>query len=142
MATAKIIVHIHALAVVLSLLGFILRGVWMLKESPMLRARWVRITPHVVDTVLLVSALIAAWLIYWQHGVHPNFLTVKIVGLILYIGLGLVALRFGKTKAIRASAWALAILLFLYLMMVGGKKTANPFESAHVVPSTTQEQTG
>jgi len=45
-----------------------------------------------------------------------------------------VALRFGKTKAIRASAWALAIVLFLYLMMVGGKKTAMPF-AAHPLPT-------
>ncbi|HHO70102.1 MAG TPA: regulator SirB [Halothiobacillus sp.] len=134
MATAKIFVHIHALTVVLSLIGFVLRGIWMLKDSPMLKAKWVRITPHMVDTLLLVSALIAAYLLYWQYGVHPDFLTVKTIGTLVYIGLGFVALRFGKTKAIRASAWALAIVLFLYLMTVSSTKSAMPF-TAHAPPT-------
>jgi len=80
----------------------------------------VKITPHVVDTVLLVSALVAAWLLFWRHGAHPDFLTVKIVGLIVYIGLGLVALRFGKSRGLRVSAWLLAILVFVYVAVVGG----------------------
>ena len=123
MAQASFWIHLHALAVVLSLTGFVIRGIWMLADSPMLRKKWVKITPHVVDTVLLVSALVAAWLLFWQHGVHPSFITVKIVGLIVYIGLGLVALRFGRTRGLRASAWVLAILVFLYVAAVGAAHT-------------------
>ncbi|MFA7522213.1 MAG: SirB2 family protein [Halothiobacillaceae bacterium] len=119
MSQASFWIHLHALAVVLSLLGFIVRGGWMLAGSSMLTRKWVRITPHVVDTVLLVSALVAAWLLFWRHGVHPQFLTVKIVGLVVYIGLGLVALRFGRSRGMRASAWILAILVFLYVAAVG-----------------------
>lgn len=119
MAQASFWIHLHALAAILSLTGFIIRGIWMLVDSPKLRKKWVKITPHVVDTVLLVSALVAAYLLFWQNGVHPDFITVKIVGLIVYIGLGLVALRFGKTRGLRASAWLLAILVFLYVAAVG-----------------------
>ena len=119
MAEASFWIHLHALAVVLSLIGFVTRGTWMLAGSAMLGRKWVKITPHVVDTVLLVSALVAAWLLFWRHGAHPDFLTVKIVGLIVYIGLGLVALRFGKSRGLRASAWLLAILVFAYVAVVG-----------------------
>ncbi|MFP4640062.1 MAG: SirB2 family protein [Guyparkeria sp.] len=123
MAQASFWIHLHALAVVLSLTGFVIRGIWMLADSPMLRKKWVKITPHVVDTVLLVSALAAAWLLFWSNGAHPSFITVKIVGLIVYIGLGLVAMRFGRTRGLRASAWVLAILVFLYVAAVGVANT-------------------
>ncbi|MDD4966696.1 SirB2 family protein [Halothiobacillus sp.] len=130
MTIAQLSVHIHGLAVVLSLIGFILRGIWMLQDSPRLKARWVRITPHIVDTVLLLSALIASYLMFWRYGVNPDYVTVMIVGLIVYIVLGLFALRLGKTKAIRASAWVLAIAVFLYISAAGALKTATPFLSA------------
>ncbi|HEY5307039.1 MAG TPA: SirB2 family protein, partial [Casimicrobiaceae bacterium] len=53
--------HLHVSAVVVSLALFTLRGAWMLAESDKLRERWVRIVPHVVDTLLLLSALWLAW---------------------------------------------------------------------------------
>ncbi len=127
MSTAQIFVHIHGLAVVLSLIGFILRGIWMLGDSPRLKAKWVKITPHVVDTILLLSALVASYLLFWRYGANPSYVTVMIVGLVVYIGLGLVALRLGKTKAIRASAWVLAILVFVYISAAGAMKTPTPF---------------
>ncbi|WP_407276080.1 SirB2 family protein [Halothiobacillus sp. DCM-1] len=127
MNTAQIFVHIHGLAVVLSLLGFITRGIWMLGDSPRLQAKWVKITPHIVDTILLLSALVASYLLFWRYGANPAYVTVMIVGLVVYIGLGLVALRLGKTKAIRASAWVLAILVFLYISAAGAMKTPTPF---------------
>ena len=130
MTTAQIFVHIHGLAVVLSLIGFITRGIWMLKDSPRLKAKWVKITPHVIDTVLLLSALVASYLLFWQYGANPAYVTVMIVGLVVYIGLGLVALRLGKTKAVRASAWVLAIIVFLYISAAGAMKTPTPFTSA------------
>lgn len=138
MTIAQISVHVHGLTVLLSLVGFILRGIWMLKSSPMLQARWVKITPHVVDTLLLVSGVLAAYLMFWRHGVNPDYVTVMIVGLLVYIVLGLFALKLGKTKAVRASAWVAAIVLFLYISAAGGMKTATPFMAAPVaVPAGT-----
>lgn len=120
-------VKIHALAVILSLLGFVTRGIWMLQDSPRLQAKWVKISPHVVDTVLLASALVASWQLFWQHGLHPDFLTVKLVGLGLYVVLGTMALKRGRTKAIRATFWGLSLLLYGYLMAVGVTMDPNPF---------------
>jgi uncharacterized membrane protein SirB2 len=123
------IIHLHGLFVILSLIGFITRGYWMLRDCPALHARWVKITPHVIDTLLLITALWAAWVMFWSNGAHPTFLTVKIVGLIAYIVLGTVALKRGRTKAIRTGAFVAAIALFVYLMAVGKTMQVIPFAS-------------
>lgn len=128
MSTSTII-HLHGLFVILSLIGFITRGYWMLRECPALQARWVKIAPHIIDTLLLLTALWAAWVMFWSNGVHPAFLTVKIVGLIAYIALGMIALKRGKTKAIRAGAFVAAIAVFVYLMAVGKTMQVIPFTS-------------
>ncbi|MEW6446459.1 MAG: SirB2 family protein [Pseudomonadota bacterium] len=121
------IIHLHGLFVVLSLIGFVTRGWWMLRDCPALHTRWVKIAPHVIDTLLLVTALWAAWAIFWSNGAHPAFLTVKIIGLIAYIGLGMIALKRGRTKAIRATAFVAALLVFVYLMAVGKTMQVIPF---------------
>jgi len=123
------IVHLHGLFVTLSLIGFVTRGYWMLRECPALQARWVKIAPHVIDTLLLVTALWAAWVMFWSNGMHPAFLTVKIVGLIAYIVLGTIALKRGKTKAIRVGAFAAALAVFVYLIAVGKTMQVIPFAS-------------
>jgi uncharacterized membrane protein SirB2 len=123
------IVHLHGLFVILSLIGFVTRGYWMLRECPTLQARWVKITPHIIDTLLLVTALWAAWLIFWSKGIHPDFITVKIIGLLAYIGLGVIALKRGKTKATRALAWLAALAIYGYLIAVGITMHALPFGS-------------
>ena len=53
--------QLHVACVALSLAGFAARGALMLAGSPLLNARWVRVAPHVVDTVLLASAIWLAW---------------------------------------------------------------------------------
>ena len=52
---------VHVGAAALSIAGFALRGAWMLRSPQRLSERWVRIVPHVIDTVLLASALWLAW---------------------------------------------------------------------------------
>ena len=121
------IVHLHGLFVILSLLLFSLRGYWMLRECPALQARWVKIAPHIVDTLLLITALWAAWLMFWSHGTHPAFITVKIIGLIAYIVLGLFALKLGKTKTVRLLAFIAALAVYAYLIAVGITMRVLPF---------------
>ncbi len=60
METFLVVKWIHVTAAFVSVGGFVLRGVWMLENSPLFSRRWVRIAPHVVDTVLLASAIALA----------------------------------------------------------------------------------
>lgn len=92
--------HLHLTTIVLSFTLFVLRGIWMLLDSPWLQRRWVRIAPHVIDTILLASA-IGLVLILKQYPFVHGWVTAKVLGLIVYIILGSVALRYGPTKLIR-----------------------------------------
>ena len=113
--------QIHVVAVVISVLGFMLRGWWMMSSSPLLQHRLTRVLPHVVDTVLLLSALVLAAMISQYPFVAP-WVTAKVLGLLLYIGLGMVALRRGPTLAIRVSAWAAALVVYAWIASVATSK--------------------
>lgn len=108
---------LHELCALASFALFVLRGVWMLRSSPQLSRRWVRFLPHVIDTVLLASA-IALTLMLQQYPLTHAWLSAKLVALLLYIGLGLVALRYGRTRRVRAAAWIGALAVFLYIVSV------------------------
>jgi len=109
--------HLHVSCVVLSGSGFFLRGVWMLRESPLLQRRWVRVAPHLIDSLLLGSAISMA-VISAQYPFAQGWLTAKLVGLLVYIGCGSVALKRGKTKALRSAFFVLALAAFLYIVSV------------------------
>ena len=79
-----ILKSIHVTCVALSYSLFFLRGVWMLRDSPALQQRWVKIAPHTVDSVLLASAIALAWQLGISPLTHP-WLAAKIVALLLYI---------------------------------------------------------
>lgn len=96
---------------------FILRGLWMLQDALVTRGPWVRIVPHVIDTLLLASA-IAMVVISHQYPLYESWLTAKVLALLLYIVLGMVALKRGKTKTVRAAAWLAAVATFAYIVAV------------------------
>jgi uncharacterized membrane protein SirB2 len=108
---------IHIAAVCLSGSFFLLRGIWMIQENTLLEKKIVRIAPHVIDTVLLVSGVVLAVLVQQYPGVD-SWLTVKVLALIAYIVLGVFALRRGKTKTARVSYMAAAIAVFGFMVSV------------------------
>jgi uncharacterized membrane protein SirB2 len=107
--------HLHMGCAALSGALFLLRGIWMLRASPMLQRRWVRVLPHLVDTTLLSSALV---LVFWsgQYPFAQPWLGAKVCALVLYIVLGTVALKRGRTPQVRALAFGAAVLTFLYIV--------------------------
>jgi uncharacterized membrane protein SirB2 len=109
--------HLHVTCVVISGLGFCLRGWWMLSGSPLLQARLTRVVPHLVDTLLLGSALIMAWL-SGQYPFAQNWLTAKLIGLVAYVLCGTMALKRGKTPRQRLVFLVLALAAFAYIVSV------------------------
>jgi uncharacterized membrane protein SirB2 len=114
---------LHVSAATLSLALFVLRGAWMLLDSPRLRDRWVRVVPHVVDTVFLAAGIALAVRIQQYPFVH-GWLTVKVFALIAYIVLGTIALKRGRTRAIRAVAFVGALAVFAYIVGVARTRHA------------------
>ena len=107
----------HISCVAISYVMFVLRGIWMMRESALLQRRWVKIVPHLVDTLLLASAVALAVMSH-QYPLSNGWLTAKIVGLLIYIGLGTVALKRGKTRRTRVTAWLAAQAVFFYIVAV------------------------
>ena len=122
-ATLKLI---HMTAVVLSGAGFFARGVGMLNDAAWVKHRIAKTLPHLVDTVLIVSALWLVWILRLTPTNAP-WIGAKIAGLFVYIGIGMVALRFGRTKTVRAIAWLLALLTFAYIVSVAITKDPRGF---------------
>ena len=120
--------HLHITCVALSYSLFFLRGIWMLHDSSLLQQRWVRIAPHMIDTLLLASAIALAW----QLGISPlaaPWLGAKIVALLFYIVIGAYALKRGRTKRIRLIAWLAAQMVFFYIVSVAVTHDPAPWQT-------------
>ena len=124
--TYLLLKYLHVSCVVLSISGFLVRGVWMMRESPWLQKKWVRVAPHIIDTILLGSAILLTIQIQ-QYPFVQNWLTAKVLALVAYIVIGAIGLKYGSTKKIRVSAWLVAIALFLYIVLVALTHQVLPF---------------
>src|SRR5690554_1964611 len=102
--------HLHITFALLAFLSFFIRGIWMWHSSPLLQKRFVKILPHIIDTLLLISALILVAHLRLTPGANP-WLLAKIIALVLYIGLGVVALKHAQAE-VRKLAWVAALLVF------------------------------
>lgn len=117
-------IHVSCAALTASL--FVLRGYWMLRRSPRLELRWVKVVPHLVDTVLLLSAAALALTIH-QYPFVNSWLTAKLLALFAYIGLGTLALKRGRTRQIRTVSLAFALFALGYIVAVAFTKTPTPW---------------
>ena len=115
--------HFHMTMAGLSGSLFLLRGIWMATRPARLERGWVKWLPHLVDTLLLGSAIgLALW--SRQYPGEQAWLTAKIVALVVYIMLGMVALKRGRTLKIRLLALLGALAAFAYI--VGCATTRDP----------------
>lgn len=122
----SIIKHLHMLLAVISILGFITRGILKFRNSSLLNRKWIKITPHVIDTFLLCFGVYLAISIGANLGNSP-WIIAKVIGLIAYIGFGLITLRFAKSTQTRVIAFILAIASFIYILLVARAHSPMPF---------------
>lgn len=108
--------HLHVTAAVLSIAFFTIRAYWSVTGSGMLQWRFVKIAPHIVDTVLLACGVILAFML-GSAGWQP-WIWAKLIALLLYIGVGTIAIKRGKTPAARGFAALLAMAVFFYIVGV------------------------
>jgi uncharacterized membrane protein SirB2 len=107
--------HLHVTAAALSILFFIIRVGWSVRESPRLGHRWVKVVPHLIDTLLLLLGVtLMVLLSMWPHQ-HP-WLAAKLIALLAYIGLGTVAIKRGRTPFTRGMAALAAVAVFAYML--------------------------
>ena len=117
---------IHMSTAFISISLFMLRGFWVFRESAKDKERmtkkWVKILPHVNDTVLLITAVFLAMGIH-QYPFTHDWLTVKLIALFVYIVLGMFALKRAKELKNKVVFFILALLTFSYIVGVALTRT-------------------
>jgi uncharacterized membrane protein SirB2 len=108
---------LHLLLVLLSVGLFVFRGTLMIVDSALLASRVLRILPHVIDVFLLASAVWLVLLLRQYPFVH-GWITAKVLGVVIYIVLGSIALRRGRTRRTRIMALVGALLTIIYIIGV------------------------
>ena len=96
---------------------FFVRGCMMLAGLPTANHIALRRISVVIDSLLLAAAITLTTIIH-QYPFVQAWLTVKLALLVVYIVLGVFALRRGRTRAIRATCFAAAMIVFLFIVSV------------------------
>jgi uncharacterized membrane protein SirB2 len=117
---------LHVACVMTTFALFFLRGVWMIAGSRLLQQRWVRIVPHVNDTVLLAAAITLAVML-GQYPLVNAWLTAKVCGLVAYIVLGTLAMKPQRPRRLRIFFWIAAQGVFFYIVAVALTHSALPW---------------
>jgi uncharacterized membrane protein SirB2 len=120
--TYLLIKSLHTLTALATILGFMLRGYWMMTQSDKLQLKITRIAPHIVDTAFLLSGVAMVWILQLNAFSQP-WLIAKFTGLIIYIVVGAIAIKRGPTLQIRIIAFVSALAVFAYIIGVAISKS-------------------
>ncbi len=97
------------------------RGLWIVATRRGLW-RWLRIVPHLIDTLLLASGLTLAFIIHQYPFFNSGWLTAKVIGLVVYIALGMLLFRGVDSRCARTLTGLAALLVFAYIVGVAVSK--------------------
>jgi uncharacterized membrane protein SirB2 len=125
----RIVIVVKALHIALAYLtvaGFVIRGFWTLADSPLREERWVRIAPHVVDTLLLSLGVVLA--IRLQVSPFSGWLAAKLLGLLAYVGFGTVTMR-ARSRTVKVAGFVGALASVVYIFAVAVSRSPWPFPS-------------
>ena len=118
--------HLHVTMAALTIAGFVTRAIWAWRAPRLLQLPPVRVLPHVVDTLLLASA-IGLLFAYGWNPLAQGWLVAKIGLLLLYIALGMAALKPWFTPPARAAAFAGAVAVFGWIVAIALAHRFVPF---------------
>jgi uncharacterized membrane protein SirB2 len=125
------LIQLHVLFVLLSGFGFFMRGIGHLRGEAWVQKKLVRILPHIVDTGLLVTAI--ALLVTMEISPLTDWVLAKIIALLVYIFLGVMAFRVAKTIKAKALFWLAALIVFAYMFAVAKTYSVFPWIPAVAV---------
>ncbi|HEY0939721.1 MAG TPA: SirB2 family protein [Steroidobacter sp.] len=108
---------VHVAAVIASGSLFLLRGAALHAGMTWVMAAPLRYLSYAIDTTLLTAALMLATVLHQYPFVH-SWLTVKVLLLVVYIGLGSFALKRGSTRKTRVLCWLAALLVYVFIISV------------------------
>ena len=104
---------------------FFVRGFWLINNSRQLSLPGIGVIPHVVDSILLLSA-IGLVVLTNQYPGEQTWLNAKLIALVVYILLGISAFRWCRKRTTKLVAWLFAQLVFFYIVFVALTRTIYP----------------
>ncbi len=113
----------HVVLAIVTFSGFLIRAWWAYTESLRLERTLVRVLPHVIDTLFLLSGIALIVMASWPVLESP-WLLAKFAGLLAYILFGTVAIRRGRSRRVRLAAATGAIVAFVYVTGAAVLKSA------------------
>ena len=114
----------HLTFIMLSLFSFIGRVILSETRPDILKQKSLKIAPHVIDTLLLVSGILLVIQGQWLSAEY-GWIVAKIIALLAYVGLGVVVMH--NRGTVRWLAFAGAMVCFAYIGMVAVTKHAGFF---------------
>jgi len=117
---------VHVSCALLSITGFLGRSFLKFTQAKSLQQRWLKVTPHVIDTLLLASGVVLV-ILTRQYPFVATWITAKLLTLVLYIVFGLYTFRFAKTRIQLGGGFIGACLSFSYIIAVAFTRQAWPF---------------
>ena len=108
--------YVHILSVAVSFALLFIRGIWLLQFYPPAQEKWVKALPHIVDTLLVISAL--GMLYTYPPSGQGEWMTAKITLILVYLGVLVYLLKFARNFLQRLLAWVLASALFLFITSI------------------------
>ncbi|PSW04028.1 SirB2 family protein [Photobacterium lipolyticum] len=102
----EVMIDFHKAAIALSVLLFVARYCLMMANSQLTEKKFLKVTPHVVDTVMLLSGIG----LIMMTGIMPftetgSWLTQKLSCVLAYVALGFFTLKYGKNKVFKTFAF-------------------------------------
>lgn len=113
--------HLHMTLAMLSIAFFTLRFIWTLRSSPKLQAKWVKISPHIIDTFLLVIGVVMAIKLA-LNPVEQLWLAEKLLAIVFYIFTGLYTLKFARNRSMQILGYLGALGWFMLVARIAMTK--------------------
>lgn len=117
---------LHISTVVLSITFFCIRIYWLLTQPKALESRLIKRLPHVIDSILLLSAFAMLYVGNISIGSDNPWIITKIIAISLYIALGLYIFRIAKNKTKIYIALCFVMLIYYYIIQTAITKNAIP----------------
>ena len=117
----------HITLAYLTVIGFVVRGLWSIIDSPLRGQKWVRVLPHVIDTALLSIGVLMVFSI--GASFTDGWLVAKMLALLGYIGFGVLTMR-AKSRVLKLTGFLLALASVGYLFAVAFSRSPFPLAAA------------